>query len=406
MALCTTSYRRRMSMAATACGVLAACFIGAHGVSAQLGPIPGQSVNMVSGIEWPDGDPFLQRQNEGSMAVSTRNPLHILGGGNDYRTVDIPGLPGGAMSGDAWNGVFWSRDGGHRWKSTLLPGYRQDMSPEGLASPIHGLEAGADPVIRAGANGMMFYVGIAFNREAITESASASVAGGGKTGRLFLARFIDDNARETGNPFRYLETLVVDSGSEGQFLDKPWLAVDKPRAGAGSCSIPGDGRVGPQSFPSGNVYVAYTTFVGKSAVNIRTKVMFARSTDCGRTWSQQKLSEGYPVNQGAVIAIEPTSGAVYVAWRRFRSDKGDPDGFLIAKSVDGGRSFTKAIDLVTFTPYMLSDGVTTVSRIFEQGTSIASFRTTGFPALTVDPPASCTRRGPSAASARWPKRAS
>ena len=384
MTPCSSICRHRISTATLVCGLVVACVIGAERVSAQLGPIPGQSVNMVSGTEWPDGDPFLQRQNEGSIAVSTRNPLHILGGGNDYRTVDIPGLPDGSMSGDAWNGVFWSRDGGHRWKSTLLPGYPQDMSVEGLASPIHGLEAGADPVIRAGANGMMFYIGIAFNRDAITQSASASISGGGKTGKVFIARFIDDNARETGNPFRYLETQIVDNGSEGRFLDKPWLAVDKPRAGGGSCSIPGSGDIGPQTFPSGNVYVAYTTFVGKSDTNIRTKVMFARSTDCGRSWQTQKLSEGYPVNQGAVIAIEPQSGAVYVAWRRFRSDKGDPDGFLIAKSVDGGRSFTKAVDLVTFTPYPLTDG-TVVSRIFEQGTSIASFRTTGFPALTVDP---------------------
>ena len=55
--------------------------------------IPGQNVNMVAGTEWPGGDPFLQRQNEPSMAVSSRNPLHLLAGANDYRTVDLPGLP-------------------------------------------------------------------------------------------------------------------------------------------------------------------------------------------------------------------------------------------------------------------------------------------------------------------------
>jgi len=355
--------------------------IGGGALIAQQGPIPGQNVNMVSGTEWPDGDPFLQRQNEGSIAVSTRNPLHLLGGANDYRTVDIPGLPDGAMSGDAWNGVFWSRDGGHKWKSTLLPGYPQDTSAAGLASPIHGLQAGADPVVRAGANGMMFYVGIAFNRDAITQEAS----GGGKTGKLFLARFIDDNAKETGNPFRHLDTLIVDNGSDGKFLDKPWLAVAKPEAGGGACSIPGDGGgIGSQTFPAGNVYVAYTIFVSNNPNFIRTKVMFARSGDCGKTWQTQKLSEGYPVNQGASIAIDPASGAVYVAWRRFKTDKGDADGFLIAKSVDGGKSFTKAVEIASFVPYTLADG-TQVSQIFEQGTSIASFRTTGFPALAVDP---------------------
>ena len=56
-------------------------------------PIVGRNVNMVSGTQLPGGDPYLQRQNEISLAISTRNPLHMLGGANDYRTVDIPGIP-------------------------------------------------------------------------------------------------------------------------------------------------------------------------------------------------------------------------------------------------------------------------------------------------------------------------
>ena len=52
--------------------------------------IPGRNVNMVAGTQWPGGDPHLQRQNEPSIAASTRNPLHLLAGSNDYRTVDLP----------------------------------------------------------------------------------------------------------------------------------------------------------------------------------------------------------------------------------------------------------------------------------------------------------------------------
>lgn len=48
----------------------------------------GRNVNMVSGTKWPTGDPYLQRQNEPSIAASTRNPLHLLAGANDYRTGD------------------------------------------------------------------------------------------------------------------------------------------------------------------------------------------------------------------------------------------------------------------------------------------------------------------------------
>jgi len=42
--------------------------------------LAGNNVNMVSGTDWTTGDPFLQRQNEPSMAVSTRNNLHLLAG--------------------------------------------------------------------------------------------------------------------------------------------------------------------------------------------------------------------------------------------------------------------------------------------------------------------------------------
>src|SRR6185436_343644 len=108
-------------------------------VAAQSGqavpvPIPGKNVNMVSGTNFPGGDPFMQRQNEPSIAVSTRNPLHLFGGANEYRTVDIPGL-GDEVTGDAWLGVFKSFDGGVTWQSTLLPGFPQDTSVQGHQSP-------------------------------------------------------------------------------------------------------------------------------------------------------------------------------------------------------------------------------------------------------------------------------
>src|SRR3954463_11952055 len=105
---------RRITLALVAATALGSAFIHAQ--------IPGRNVNMVSGRTLPDGDPFLQRQNEPSIAASTRNPLHLLAGANDYRTVDLPGLPTNNETGDAWMGVFKSYDGGNTWRSTLIPG--------------------------------------------------------------------------------------------------------------------------------------------------------------------------------------------------------------------------------------------------------------------------------------------
>ena len=120
--------------------VLAVAALLAVGVARAQ--VPGPNVNMVSGTGWPGGDPFLQRQNEPSVAVSTRNPMHLLAGANDYRTVDLPGLPDDKMTGDAWLGVFTSSDGGATWRSTLIPGYPQEQSS---TSPLHGYRRGGRP---------------------------------------------------------------------------------------------------------------------------------------------------------------------------------------------------------------------------------------------------------------------
>src|SRR5574338_1465512 len=140
-------------------------------------PVAGQNVNMVSGTGWPGGDPFLQRQNEPSAAVSSSNPLHLLAGANDYRTVDLPSVVVDKAAGDAWLGVFKSFDGGQTWQSTLLPGYPQDTSPEGLASPLHGYGAAADPTLRAGTEGLFSLSGIVFDR-------------GTNRGLVFVTRFL------------------------------------------------------------------------------------------------------------------------------------------------------------------------------------------------------------------------
>jgi len=119
--------------------------------------VSGQNVNMVSGTNWTNGDPFLQRQNEPSIAVSSRNPSHLLAGANDYRTVDLPDCLELTSVGTPGLDFFKSFDAGRRWQSTLLPGFPLDGSSEGLASPIHGFQAASDPTVRAGSNGLFYY---------------------------------------------------------------------------------------------------------------------------------------------------------------------------------------------------------------------------------------------------------
>src|SRR5207245_4703622 len=182
---------------------------------------------------------------------------------------------------------------------------------------------------------------------------------------LFIARFIDRNNTESGDPIAYLDTKVVDIGSSGRFIDKPWMAV-APMTNGGQCTVDG------QTFAAQNVYLAYSILVGGDN-NIRTKIMFTRSTDCGNTWATpQKLSETYSINQGVNIAVDPSNGNnVYIAWRRFAGGD-DPDSIIIAKSTNAGGSFTKGTV------------VTNIAQPFDQGTTGARIRTNAYPAIAVD----------------------
>src|ERR1043166_3760065 len=215
---------------------------------------------MVSGTNWPGGDPFLQRQNEPSLAVSSRNPFHLLAGANDYRSVDLARTTNGE-TGDAWLGLFKSLDAGTPWRSIFLRGFPYNTPVCGGAPAVRnaGYQAAADPMVRAGSNGMFYYAGLVFNRGLNPHSA------------IIVSRLIDFNNKENADPsdilngdaIQYINTGIVASGTASLFLDKPTLAVDVPRVGATTCNIsvnqPGNGTV-RQSFAAGNVYVAYAGF--------------------------------------------------------------------------------------------------------------------------------------------------
>ncbi len=373
----------------SAAGTVAALVLAA-GIP-LLAQVPGKNVNMVAGSEWPGGDPFLQRQNEPSIAASTRNPLHLVGGSNDYRTVDLPGLAEGVETGDAWLGVYKSFDGGQRWSSTLIPGFPQDTSPAGQASPLKGYQAAADPVVRAGTSGLIYYNGLVFDR-----------GENGKSG-IFVARFIDRNNKENGDPVAYLGTSMVMNSKGDVFLDKPWMAVDIPRGNnPGQCVVGGTPNGRLERVPAGAVYVAYTAITGDGPT-LRSAIFIQRSMDCGATWSRPILVSRLVdhINQGATIAIAPQSGDVFVAWRRFASPNApDADAIMVSRFRINAASADPPVRARWFR--RIGSVTEALDRIFEhrrrrsrpspaasvseldQGTSPLSFRTNAYPTMTVD----------------------
>lgn len=335
--------------------------------------LAGRNVNMVSGTMLPLGDPWLQRQNEPSIAVSSRNPMHLFAAANDYRTIDMPddyevrGIPGVAAGRDAWIGIFQSFDGGESWVSMLLPGFPQDASQgasnEGLASPIYGFDTACDPRVCAGAEGLFYVSGIAFMRNQLA-------------GTVFVARYVDLNNRETieevtdpiteqreyVGPIEYMDTWIAGVGNPGQFIDMPNMAVDVPRDDA----------------PFGNVHLAYTVFLGNTGLNIRSRIVFVTSRDGGVTWGKPiKVTESQHIIQRPVIAIDPsdpTGNTIYVVFRRF-AHRQTPGGIAFVKSIDGGMSFTKPADVA---PLLCP---------FDQwtkGPTITSLRTNSYPTMAIE----------------------
>jgi len=371
----------------------------------EMGLTTGQNVNMVSNIEPVTGDPYLQRQNEPSIAASSRNPLHLLAGANDYRTIamqfddETPGFvfevnpteeptaqppeeEEEEVPWDAWLGVFKSIDGGQTWTSSLLPGfYHNDTTPDGapsspLASHMPPYEAAADPVVRAGTNGLFFYNGLAFIR---------SSNGNKEPSAIFVARFIDNNNQEDTAAIEYIDTIIIDESENylsinpDVFLDKPWIAVDLPHGVGQETTING------QQIPKSNIYVVYSVFLG-TGDDMVSKIMFRRSTDCGWYWEPPvELSTGHYLNQGANITVDPRgNGQLCVSWRRFEKET-QTNAIVVAISTNGGVDFDRDIVVSEFPTYSLPPP-NPPSASFDQPTwaNPLIFRTNTYPTSTMD----------------------
>jgi hypothetical protein len=361
----------------------------------------GQNVNVLSGTDPRTGDAFLQRQNEAVVAVSTRNADHIIVAMNDYRTVDMAfdPTPAGSNQGiiaraqqkprplgaeavraqtppEAWVGLAASRDRGRTWYTFMLPGYPQDPTAVGQASPVYGDSAGSDPVLLTGQNGRVYLIALTFDR--------------GGLSRMSSSRWTDLNNVEGGPPFHYDFTTQIERGSmssKGVFVDKPSAAA---YAGAGGAvfatagvskskkqvvAVPGCERL----------YVAYSRFEGNDVNGtFRSSVYTSVSASCGQSWSSPaKISGPYSVgattypgtrNQGTAVAVDADTGAVYVTWRTY-----DPDGFVFVRSTDGGATYSAPKPLNTSPVYLFDQPVLTVN----DGVNATTFRANAYPSLMV-----------------------
>jgi len=277
------------------------------------------------------------RQNEPSDAVDPRNPQVIIGSSNDYcgvynDGVDENGAP--IPSGPIWLGYYRSQNGGASFRSSLVPGYPGDTSPYASRAHIRTASSG-DPVLAFDGAGRLF---------AGSES-SDDAAGSPKTfGDVYVATYANPDGPggptiKDGKEFK--RSVIVAKGSAapfllGKFNDKTAIAADRTQ--------------NPDT--RGNVYFAYSRFVGNGGSNI----YFSRSTDHGVTFSHSiLLTTSENSVQFADIAING-DGTVTVTWLSELSRGGQTvDAARYAVSTDGGKTFSKARTVQTFEGYAAQD---------------------------------------------------
>lgn len=142
--------------------------------------------------------------------------------------------------------------------------------------------------------------------------------------------------------------IAHDSTPNIPFEDKPWIVAD---------------TMGPHP---GNLYIGWTQFTLSAS-----DLMFARSTDGGRTWSRPiKLNSrpGLPRDDNGALegfhGVVAPDGTLYTIWD-------DRDGIMMAVSRDGGLTFSKDRRIINAGPGYF--GIAGVAR------------SNGFPQIGIDP---------------------
>jgi hypothetical protein len=249
-----------------------------------------------------------RQQNEPTIAVDPSDSDVVVAGANDYCAAIV--------NGEVWSGYYRSDDGGTTWANSLVPGYPDDASDAGEASPVHGTcGASGDPTQAFDADGNLFYGFICFNR-------SKPINGG-----VYVARYSDHGAH-------YDQTVLVKRGTPsglfqaGLFQDKINLTTDQT-----------DGENG------GNVYVAWSEYHAFGPANA---VLFARSTDGGDSFASPFRVT--PQEQGtasfADLAVGP-DGTVYLTYLTYPSSARPTADVWLLSSTDGGVSFGDPINVAS-----------------------------------------------------------
>jgi len=237
--------------------------------------------------------------NEPALAVNPKNPQQAV---------------------VAWQvnaSAAYSTDGGQTWKVA-----------EGTAPKNYRVSGDVSLAYDASGRAILCY--IAFDKLGSTNYWAQGATRNG----IFIRRSVDGGQNWEPDAV----TVISHESTPGiPFEDKPWIVADTSGTHAG------------------NLYIGWTQFTLAAS-----DLMFSRSTDGGKTWSQPiKLNSvpGLPRDDNGALegfhGVVGPDGALYTIWD-------DRDGIMMAVSRDGGRTFSKDRRIIPAGPGYF--GITGVSR--------------------------------------------
>lgn len=287
-------------------------------------------------------------QNETTIAVNPANPNNLVGGTNDYRYFNTRE---GRFDGSGL--AYTSFDGGATWANVVLPHLTYQTGATGRLSIM---DSAGDPAIAFGPNNTVYYANLVFSRLSDASGLTVSVShdGGLTWGEPSIVH--TDGVDASGNP---VGTPI--------FNDKEWIGVDPV---------------------SGKVYVTWTEFGPQGS-----PIKVSSSTDGGVTWAAPRyvspLASSFktggitPYDQGSIPQVG-RNGELYIAYegavcQTLNCDQPtDHDAIVMAKSTDGGLTFTNTEVAFDF-DFPENDDVGRETLTGE------NFRISSFPAFTIDP---------------------
>ncbi len=388
------------------CGLITAVSLFAvAGAAASHGP--GQEVTVGS------NDFFFShnKQNEPTVSIDPTNPANVAAGAND--NIDLERCDAGSdttcpfTDGVGVTGFQGSVNGGASFTQPSYTGFsaRVGENPMGSCIGAPGGPSPTDPGCDPNEPSDPGFIGTLpwyFENGLVSDGDPATAWGpkpngaGGFTyangARLYFANLTGNFLSARGGEFKGFEAIAVSrtdnfaaavAGNKAAWMP-PVIATKQSSATFSDKEfIWADNAASSPFF--GNVYVCFTQF--RSVGGAPEPIVVARSTDGGDTWTQRQITPAANTGlgqgrQGCTVRTD-SDGVVYAFFNSAAPKKTDPPFFdaaqLLARSFDGGRTFERPFKVADVVECGLFDRVQ--GRLTFDG--IAGARTNSFPSVDI-----------------------